>query len=645
MNHQGSTDGDDDMRAFSFERSYKDDSPTLLKGSGGGGTFSWENLKKSKVFWCCLAFFIIFFLILGVALGLAAEDDDDEPTQVELASPTVSTIAFGSCTAYNFIYQEIWEKAIIPSQPDAWIWAGDFSYLDDPIVNCNNEDNADTELWQQSCNCSNNFIAKRPHSCLAGDVYNAQFRWLYTLKDPGYSAFLNYMCPNAQAAGYWPPPGTDATLCPRHIIGVWDDHDSGWNNANERLPNRQIFKKMYLDAVGDAPDSPRRGAAHGMFYKYTLNEFAKGSFSSLYERESQSISRGTDLDPLLPLPQENIGVDVFLLDERYQREPLPCESRRDYCELVVAEGDSLSNNNFAWCDDFLNGGVDGEGTCCKKDEQLTAFCDAQAALAPSARDQYYEQLCNLGDPAFGTETLLFDEGLGTYVRNPGVDGFAEDLQADSPFCEVIGRRQRAWFRDSLSQSAARLKIVVSASVLIGNPDETPCSGSFSSATCKCSSDDMECYSWAKRELAYLIEGAQKPGESCAIVLTGDYHISDFRVIKPGVQPYSDAYDSAGWDNQVIQFMSSGLTNITAHGTGCHSWNADQLGLRADGNCGYVDFASFGLIQLLDANGNLVDSGADTIAKVRMQIVSTSRVVQYEQVLDMETCMLESTITS
>lgn len=29
--------------------------------------------------------------------------------------------------------QPIWTQAIIPAEPDAWIWAGDMAYLDHPV--------------------------------------------------------------------------------------------------------------------------------------------------------------------------------------------------------------------------------------------------------------------------------------------------------------------------------------------------------------------------------------------------------------------------------------------------------------------------------------------------------------------------------
>lgn len=45
---------------------------------------------------------------------------------------------------------------------------------------------------------------------------------------PGYQAFLRYMCPRWESAavGGGPvPPGDDLSACPRPVLGTYDDHD------------------------------------------------------------------------------------------------------------------------------------------------------------------------------------------------------------------------------------------------------------------------------------------------------------------------------------------------------------------------------------------------------------------------------------
>ncbi|CAN0434631.1 unnamed protein product, partial [Hapterophycus canaliculatus] len=40
---------------------------------------------------------------------------------------------------------------------------------------------------------------------------------------------------------------------------------------------------------------------------------------------------------------------------------------------------------------------------------------------------------------------------------------------DSPFCEVLGREQRAWLQRELDRSTASLRLIVSGSVVLGRP--------------------------------------------------------------------------------------------------------------------------------------------------------------------------------
>ena len=68
------------------------------------------------------------------------------------------------------------------------------------------------------------------------------------VESEGYGSFLEYMCPNSLASNQFPPPGQDPDICPRPILGVYDDHDSGWNNGNRRLPNKDAIKQVCIYA-------------------------------------------------------------------------------------------------------------------------------------------------------------------------------------------------------------------------------------------------------------------------------------------------------------------------------------------------------------------------------------------------------------
>jgi hypothetical protein len=73
-----------------------------------------------------------------------------------------------------------------------------------------------------------------------------------------YAHMLEYMCPGYLAAGRFPPDGSDSHVCPRPVLGTYDDHDFTWNNGNGRLPHKQLAKQVFLDALGVPADSPRR---------------------------------------------------------------------------------------------------------------------------------------------------------------------------------------------------------------------------------------------------------------------------------------------------------------------------------------------------------------------------------------------------
>ena len=62
----------------------------------------------------------------------------------------------------------------------------------------------------------------------------------------GYQAFLEHMCPGTALAGQVPPPGTDPSACPKPIMGVYDDHDFGWNNGNRRCVTVCVHTAKHL---------------------------------------------------------------------------------------------------------------------------------------------------------------------------------------------------------------------------------------------------------------------------------------------------------------------------------------------------------------------------------------------------------------
>lgn len=117
--------------------------------------------------------------------------------------------AFGSCNSpYN--EQPLWEW-IIKEDPQLWLWGGDNIYAE----------TEEPELVKQTYEMQNNV--------------------------PGYKEL------KAQAP----------------IIGVWDDHDYGYDNADFTNPMKVESQKHFLDFMEEPKDSPRR-KQEGIYTSYDI---------------------------------------------------------------------------------------------------------------------------------------------------------------------------------------------------------------------------------------------------------------------------------------------------------------------------------------------------------------------------------------
>ncbi|CAM6118223.1 unnamed protein product [Calypogeia fissa] len=464
----------------------------------------------------------------------------------------VSKIAFGSCTAYDYSPQPIWVHGVIPSDPDAWIWVGDMAYMDEPRVNCQ------ALPSHAHCNCTSDWLHQAPYTCMAGNHDHALSRVQAQLSNPDYAQFLAFMCPDHRAKGLFPPTGPDPSICPRRIFGTYDDHDYSWTNGNYRLPQKDRLKQIFLDAIGEPNSSPRRNRGRGIEWKYTLNE----------DRPGQEI-------------------DIFLLDERYNRGTLPCHTRREFCKAVLA----IANHpKHAWCEDFLHGGDLGMGSCCSKDDEIFyGWC-----LQENNKENIlYPEACDPSSHLFGSRSFVVDSD-GQLVEASGSD--VVDGRGESPFCEVLGKDQRLWLQESLALSNAPVKLVVSSSVLLGNPKPQMCENEGTvrtNMTCLCTGDDWECYKPAQLHLLHLLSRTS----GCVAILTGDMHFSDVKVLRPSKQAYSQYYESVDFSYPLFQVMASGLTTSTGANYSCDGWTRDPVGLRDHEECDFVRGPSFGMIEV------------------------------------------------
>ena len=60
------------------------------------------------------------------------------------------------------------------------------------------------------------------------------------------------------------------------IIGTWDDHDYGMNNAGKYWEHKEIAKDLFLDFLDEGKETERRIDRDGVYESYTVYETDKG---------------------------------------------------------------------------------------------------------------------------------------------------------------------------------------------------------------------------------------------------------------------------------------------------------------------------------------------------------------------------------
>ncbi|KAE9596249.1 hypothetical protein Lal_00048655 [Lupinus albus] len=187
----------------------------------------------------------------------------------------VSRIAFGSCSNQS-APQPIWD-AVIDFHPQIFIWLGDNIYGD----------------------------IKRPFKLFGrertiGPWKNAP-RFI-----PSSEEEMEAKYRNAKSN-----PGYAQLKENSEVIGTWDDHDYGLNDAGKEFHRKIINQKLLLDFLDEPQDSPRRKQA-GVYASYKYGP------------------AGRDLQ-------------IILLDTRYHRDP------------VGSDGTILGNSQWSWLERELKG--------------------------------------------------------------------------------------------------------------------------------------------------------------------------------------------------------------------------------------------------------------------------------------------------
>lgn len=140
---------------------------------------------------------------------LSQEQKEENISRIPLPSPdaVITRIAFGSCNRQN-LPQPLWKEVLL-ARPQLWIWMGDNVYAD-------TTDPAEMEK-----------------------TYAEQ------LTNPDYRKVLAAI----------------------PVIGTWDDHDFGQNDAGKENPIKKDAQRLALNFLGEPSDSPRR-SREGLYTSY-----------------------------------------------------------------------------------------------------------------------------------------------------------------------------------------------------------------------------------------------------------------------------------------------------------------------------------------------------------------------------------------
>jgi alkaline phosphatase D len=232
--------------------------------------------------------------------------------------PNELVVAFGSCNKHD-LPQPIWSW-VRAQKPAAWIWLGDIIY-------------ADTE-----------------------DIGRTRALYRHQRERPEYAALVGET----------------------RVLGVWDDHDFGRNDAGKEYPKREESQAALLDFLAEPESSPRR-RQRGTYASYELG--------SGKER-----------------------VKVILLDARYHREkPGP-------------DADTLGAEQWKWLERELKGSTAPVTVLASSYQVLPEeHRNEKWANFPRARARLFDTLKKAGTPGvvlvsgdrhFSELSRLNDTGIG-----------------------------------------------------------------------------------------------------------------------------------------------------------------------------------------------------------------------------------------
>ena len=196
---------------------------------------------------------ILVFLLGGG--GCTNPELSSAPSDVETQTP-ITRIAFGSCNDQT-ASQPLWTP-IRAATPDLWVWMGDNIYAD------------------------------------TADMAALDSMYARQRRHPGYRALR------------------EST----RVIGTWDDHDYGANDAGRTYPKRDSSQMYFLDFLDSPKDHPRR-EREGVYSAHTYGPPGR-------------------------------RVTVILLDTRYHRAPLTHDPLTKQRYFPNETGDILGEEQWDW---------------------------------------------------------------------------------------------------------------------------------------------------------------------------------------------------------------------------------------------------------------------------------------------------------
>ena len=166
----------------------------------------------------CVLALLSCVLRAGVAQG-SRHTDVPPPGHLDRAD---LRFAFGSCSRHDKP-QSVW-GAVRAVAPDAFVWLGDVIYADGK--------------------------ANGTRAYIGNDAHRAAFET--QLAHPEYAALARET----------------------KIVGTWDDHDFGFNNAGAEWEQKPFAQRVFLDFLGEPLDSPRRERA-GVYAHHTFRNLGR----------------------------------------------------------------------------------------------------------------------------------------------------------------------------------------------------------------------------------------------------------------------------------------------------------------------------------------------------------------------------------